>query len=78
MMGIKAACILANFEFESKTVTLYYHRIFPLEKIADALNWVDRAISAFVQYITDTAQAARSGTGTLKKRKSRKSKQRFR
>ena len=78
MMGIKAACILANFDFESETVSLYYHRIFPLEKIPDALNWVDRAISAFMQNINDTAQASRSDTGTLKKRKSRKKKQRFR
>ena len=78
VMGIKAACVLANFDFESETVTVYYHRIFPLEKIPDALNWVDRAIRAFEQYLTGAPQAPRSDTGTLKKRKSRKRKQRFR
>ena len=78
VMGIKAACVLANFNCESETVTVYYHRIFPLEKIPDALNWVDRAINAFEQYLTDAAQALRSDTGTPKKRKSRKSQQRFR
>ena len=47
VMGIKAACVLANFDLESETITVYYHRIFPLEKIPDALNWVDIAMRAF-------------------------------
>ena len=78
VMGIKAACVLANFDFESETVTVYYHRIFPLEKVPDAFNWVDKAIRALEQYPTGEAQAPRSHSGTLNKRKSRKGKQRFR
>ena len=78
VMGIKAACVLANFDLESETITLYYHRIFPLEKIPDALNWVDRAMRALEQDIPDAPQAPRKNTGTLKKRQSRKRKQRFR
>ena len=78
VMGIKAACVLANFDLESETVTVYYHRIFPLETIPDALNWVDRAIRAFEEDVTGVAQAPRSDTGTLKKRQSRKRKKRFR
>ena len=47
MMDIKAACILANFEPESRAVTVYKHRIFPLEKVPDALKWVDEALHLF-------------------------------
>ena len=78
VMGIKAACVLANFDLESETIAVYYHRIFPLKKIPDALNWVDRAIRAFEQDMTGAAQAPTSGTGGLRKRQSRKRKKRFR
>ena len=33
MMDIKAASILANFDPESHTVTVYWHRIFPVDKV---------------------------------------------
>ena len=78
VMGIKAACVLANFDLESETITVYFHRIFPLEKIPDALNWVDRAMRALEEGTTDATQAPRKDIGTLKKRQSRKRKQRFR
>ena len=78
VMGIKAACVLANFDLESETITVYYHRIFPLEKVPDALNWVDRAMRALEQDMTAAPQAPRKDTGTLKKRQPRKRKQRFR
>ena len=78
VLGIKAACVLANFDLESETITVYYHRIFPLEKIPDALNWVDRAVRALKPDIAGAAQGARSDTGTPKKRQSRKRKQRQR
>jgi len=47
MMNVKVACILANFEPESREVTVYRHRIFPLEKVPDALKWVDEALHLF-------------------------------
>ena len=78
VMGIKAACVLAKFDLESETVAVYYHRIFPLEKIPNAFDWVERAMRAYELHLTSAAQAPRSDTGTFKKRKSRKSKQRFR
>ena len=78
VMGIKAACVLANFDLESETIAVYYHRIFPLEKIPDALNWIDRAMRALEEDITGAAQTPIKVIGRLKKRQSRKRKQRFR
>ena len=51
MMDTKAACILANFDSESKLVTVYKHRIFPLEKVPDASKWLDRTFDAFEQHL---------------------------
>ena len=49
MMDTKAASILANFDSESKLITVYKHRIFPLEKVSDASKWLDRALNALHQ-----------------------------
>ena len=44
MMDIKAASILANFDPESDTVTVYWHRIFPVDKVPNGWNWVNRSL----------------------------------
>ena len=51
MIDTKAACILANFDSESKLVTVYKHRIFPLEKVPDASKWLDKTFDAFEQHL---------------------------
>ena len=43
-MEIKAACILANFDSESMTITVYKHRIFPFDKVLGALKWVEKTL----------------------------------
>ena len=40
MTNTKAACILAKFDPGLRTVILYKHRIFSLEEVPDALEWV--------------------------------------
>ena len=50
MMDIKAACILANFDSESKKITVYMHRIFRLKKVPGAFDWVDRALKLYEQH----------------------------
>ena len=47
MMDIKAASILANFDPESDTVTVYWHRIFPVDKVPNGWNWVNRSLDLF-------------------------------
>ena len=50
MMDIKAASILANFDPESYTVTVYWHRIFPVEKVPNGWNWVNRSLDLFAKF----------------------------
>ena len=47
MMNVKAASILANFDPESHTVTVYSHRIFPVDKVPNGWNWVNRSLDLF-------------------------------
>ena len=49
MMDIKAASILANFDPESHTVTVYWHRIFPVDKVPSGWNWVNRSLDLFAK-----------------------------
>ena len=49
MMDIKAASILANFDPESHTVTVYWHRIFPVDKVPNGWNWVNRSLDLFAK-----------------------------
>ncbi len=49
MMDTKAACILANFDLKSKLITVYKHRIFPLDKVSDASKWLDKTVDTFEQ-----------------------------
>ena len=49
MMDIKAASILANFDPDSHTVTVYWHRIFPVDKVQNGWNWVDRSLDFFAK-----------------------------
>ena len=49
MMDVKAASILANFDPESHTVTVYWHRIFPVEKVPNGWNWVNRSLDLFAK-----------------------------
>ena len=49
MLDIKAASILANFDPESDTVTVYMHRIFPVDKVPGAWNWVNRSLDLFAK-----------------------------
>ena len=52
MMDIKAASILANFDPDSHTVTVYWHRIFPVEKVQNGWNWVNRSLDLFAESCT--------------------------
>ena len=52
MLDIKAASILANFDPESQTVTVYWHRIFPVEKVPNGWNWVNRSLDLFAKSCT--------------------------
>ena len=56
MMNVKAASILANFDPESHTVTVYSHRIFPVDKVPNGWNWVNRSLDLFAK------SCAREGT----------------
>ena len=49
MMDIKAASILAKFDPESHTVTVYWHRIFPVDKVTNGWNWVNRSLDLFAK-----------------------------
>ena len=52
MMDIKAASILAKFDPESHTVTVYWHRIFPVDKVPNGWNWVNRSLDFYGDYCT--------------------------
>ena len=52
MMDIKAASILANFDPDSDTVTVYWHRIFPVDKVPNGWNWVNRSLDLFAKSCT--------------------------
>ena len=49
MIDIKAASILAKFDPESHTVTVYWHRIFPVDKVPNGWNWVNRSLDWFAK-----------------------------
>ena len=49
MMDIKAASILANFDPDFQTVTVYWHRIFPVDKVQNGWNWVNRSLDLFAK-----------------------------
>ena len=49
MMDIKAASILANFDPESHTVTVYWHRIFPVDRVQNGWSWVNRSLDLFAK-----------------------------
>ena len=49
MIDIKAASILAKFDPESHTVTVYWHRIFPVDKVPNGWNWVIRSLDLFAK-----------------------------
>ena len=49
MLDIKAASILANFDPDSQTVTVYWHRIFPVDKVPNGWNWVNRSLDLFAK-----------------------------
>ena len=72
MMDVKAACILANVGSDSRTVTLYNHRIIPLEKVPGAFSWVERTLHLFKEHVTAPDVPSNDGNVRLKKRKSRK------
>ena len=52
MMDIKAASILAKFDPKSHTVTVYWHRIFPVDKVPNGWNWVNRSLDFYADYCT--------------------------
>ena len=52
MLDIKAASILANVDPESQTVTVYWHRIFPVEKVPNGWNWVNKSLDLFAKSCT--------------------------
>ena len=52
MLDIKAASILANFDPDSHTVTVYWHRIFPVDKVPNGWNWVNRSLDLFAKSCT--------------------------
>ena len=52
MLDIKAASILANIDCESHTVTVYWHRIFPVDKVPNGWNWVNRSLDLFAKSCT--------------------------
>ena len=52
MMDIKAASILGKFDPESHTVTVYWHRIFPVDKVPNGWNWVNRSLDFYGDYCT--------------------------
>ena len=49
MMDNKAASVLANFDPDSHTVTVYWHRIFPVDKVQNGWNWVNRSLDLFAK-----------------------------
>ena len=49
MMDIKAASILAKFDSETKTVTVYSHRIFPVDKVPNGWNCVNKTLDLFAK-----------------------------
>ena len=49
MMDIKAASILAKFDSETKTVTVYSHRIFPVDKVPNGWNCVNKTLDLFAR-----------------------------
>ena len=49
MMDIKVASILANFDPESQTVTVFSHRVFSVDKVSSSWNWVEKALTLFCE-----------------------------
>ena len=50
--------MLASFDHESE-VTVYTHRIFPLEKVPNALNLVNETIRSYEELLTSDFEAPR-------------------
>jgi len=67
MLDNKAACILANVDSESKTITVHNHRLFPLEKVPNAFKWVEKLLHAFAQHRQFLASKPRDVLVILKK-----------
>ena len=78
MMDLKAACVVANFDFESMTVIAYNHRIFPLEKVPDAFRWVEKTLPLFMGLAVDLEAPPSDDILRSKRRRSKKGKTRFR
>ena len=53
MTNAKAACILAHIDPDSQKLTVYTHRIFPLDKVPEALKLVDRVFELLQTEIGD-------------------------
>ena len=51
MMDIRAASMLAKFDPEFHTVTVFWHRIFPVDKVPNGWNWVSKALYVFSQFL---------------------------
>ena len=66
MMHMKAGCILANLDSESKNLTVFCHRVFPLEKVPDALKWAIETMQEFVQLQMRRLRAEGGDTMELK------------
>ena len=56
---VKAACLLASFDPESKLI-VYTHRIFPLEKVPNALNLVDETLRSYEKLLTSNVDSSKS------------------
>ena len=56
---VKAACALASFGHESE-ITVYTHRIFPLEKVPNALNLVDETLRSYKELLTSDLDGSKS------------------
>ena len=78
MMDMKAACIVANFDSKSRAITVYNHRIFPLEKIPDAVRWVEKTLPLFMKLVVDLETPPSDDILRWKRRRSKKGKTRFR
>ena len=66
MMHMKAGCILANLDSESKNLTVFCHRVFLLEKVPDALKWAKRTMHEFGQLLIYAPRAQVGDTIELK------------
>ena len=66
MMHLKVSCVLAKLDSESKNLTIYCHRVFPLEKVPDALKWATRTMHELRQLSIHASRAQGGDTMELK------------